>query len=322
MEQNTDRMYWTIGIIVIAAMVLLGTLNLVDAQVLPTIKDKIFNVFNNDKADDTKAIKETDTFLYFKLRDKDESKNEEDLWGRATKNADGTLAISGVADTESGIYNFDTSDAFGSVSSASDSGHGEVIWPDTINGKKVTSIKELASSNITFTGKLSLPKYLNTITDRQFQMSEFTGALSLPDNIEEIGDHAFHLSKFTGTLSLPSKIKTIADSAFERSTFDGNLNLPDSIEYIGNMAFSSSKFTGNIVLPTNLEVIESLAFQYSKFTGVIDVSSVKFINGRAFSESRFDSVIRGSVEVVPNGNDKTGIVITSIWLTTGAPYLG
>ena len=57
MEQNTDRMYWTIGIIVIAAMVLLGTLNLVDAQVLPTIKDKIFNVFNNDKADDTKAIK-------------------------------------------------------------------------------------------------------------------------------------------------------------------------------------------------------------------------------------------------------------------------
>lgn len=48
MEQNTDRMYWTIGIIVIGALVIAGSLFLfkTDGALFNSITAKITDAFN------------------------------------------------------------------------------------------------------------------------------------------------------------------------------------------------------------------------------------------------------------------------------------
>ena len=58
MEQNSDRMYWTIGIVILAAFILLGTLTMTNADVLPAIKDKVTDVFNGKDDKSPEADKE------------------------------------------------------------------------------------------------------------------------------------------------------------------------------------------------------------------------------------------------------------------------
>ena len=45
MEQNTDRMWWTIGVVVLGGALIVGAMALIDSNLLPQITAKMTELF-------------------------------------------------------------------------------------------------------------------------------------------------------------------------------------------------------------------------------------------------------------------------------------
>ena len=45
MEQNTDRMWWTIGVVVLGGALIVGAMALIDSNLLPAVGDKLTDLF-------------------------------------------------------------------------------------------------------------------------------------------------------------------------------------------------------------------------------------------------------------------------------------
>ena len=45
MEQNTDRMWWTIGVVVLGGALIVGAMALIDSNLLPEVGDKLTDLF-------------------------------------------------------------------------------------------------------------------------------------------------------------------------------------------------------------------------------------------------------------------------------------
>ena len=93
---------------------------------------------------------------------------------------------------------------------------------------------------------LKLPYYLTGIAEKSFQgCTGMTGRLLLPKDLESIGDSAFYDCNFTGNLIIPEGVTHIYDSAFSGNNvrFSGQqLTLPSTIELIDSDAFLNCRF--------------------------------------------------------------------------------
>ena len=190
---------------------------------------------------------------------------------------------------------------------------GELVIPDKINGKSVTTIGDYAFSGCRgFTGNLTIPESVTKIGEFAFYgCSGFEGDLIIPNSVTTIGTCAFdgcrgfngklRLSEslttigeaafvgctgFTGDLTIPPKVTTIGDSAFNRCYgFTGNLKISENVTVIGNAVFSGcSGFTGDLTIPENVTTIGEWAFSgCSGFTGNLTIpGSVTTIGDSAF----------------------------------------
>ncbi|AYA33477.1 leucine-rich repeat domain-containing protein [Enterococcus faecium] len=290
------------GLFIVVAIIIFGIFTLTSYVLFKdNLKPTLANIFTNGFNQSTTALNngiilennintdETNSTiyknqLYVKIRDKNESKNESEVWVLLEELKDATYAIkaSGIENT-SPIYNIYNPGISGSTSMT-----GDLILPDTINGKKITLIKEYAFYNSMFNGQLTLPKYLQSIGFKAFYNSNFTGSLTLPDSLQSIEAHAFEYPNFSGELILPDSLQSIGDSAFSGSKFTGSLTLPDSLQSIGANAFGYSNFTGSLTLPDSLQSIGYGAFNYSEFTGeLILPNNLSSIGASAFSGSKF-----------------------------------
>lgn len=335
-EQNTNRLWFTVGSIIVGAVIIFmmrdsvgGVVNNVFGGLDSVIGD-VINDPNHIEAD-----REDATDLYARIRNANESRGETEVWVRARKLNDGTLQIVSSSISDS---------SYGTGSSVMT---GSLIIPDTINGMKITSIGTSAFRASIFNGKLKLPDGLRSIGDNVFSNSAFSGELNLPSGLTSIGFNAFNRSTFSGELKLPSSLMSIRDNAFERSTFNGELKLPDSLmsigfnafrqstfsgelilpnglTAIGTYAFSNSTFSGELKLPSSLTNIGGQAFRASTFSGTLDVSNVIAIHWDAFSLSKIEKVIRGDVEMSDGSTvaNTSGIHPRSIRLANGSWYDG
>ena len=78
---------------------------------------------------------------------------------------------------------------------------GELVIPDTIKGKPVTTIGEMAFFRTRF---LSIPRSLTSIT--------------LPDSVTSIGSSAFRGCKNLTSITIPNSVTSIGDGAFNGCT--------------------------------------------------------------------------------------------------------
>lgn len=233
------------GLFVIVAVVIFGIFVLISYVLFRNeLKPTLANIFTDgleqaeenltgivkEKPINIQSSREDENYLYAKIRDANEAKNETEIWVQAKKLDDGTLELdkSSISD---GNYTSGYSDMTGSLA-----------IPDTINGKKITLIKEKAFFNARFTGSLTLPKYLQSIGRSAFEGSKFSGSLTLPDEMASIEDAAFYYSNFTGSLTLPNNLSSIKGTAFYYSNFTGTLDI-SNIGYIGNFAFGKSSIS-------------------------------------------------------------------------------
>lgn len=268
MEQITDLMWWTIGVIVIGALLIRRGSVLAKVKMLA------------DK-DNVKGVETADGYIVAKIRDEDKTKNKSTIYIFLTKNADGTLTIDHAKEVEGdGLALADST--------------GELYIPDKVNGLDITVIKTAPFETSNFS-KLKLPKNLKTIEPKAFVTSYFKGDLVLPESIEVIGELAFYSAKFSGKLILPPKLKEISESTFFNSKFTGELSLPENIKSIGSYAFQHSTFTGELNLPENIEYIGKGAFEKSTFTGTF----------KSISNSYWDTVTTGKDTSSGGGEGKS-----------------
>lgn len=185
---------------------------------------------------------------------------------------------------------------------------GDLILPDSINGKKITRIRgefiERTNAFLisNFNGRLKLPKYLTYIGDSAFKTSKFKGTLHLPDGIEEIGIDAFMSSEFTGSFKAPKSLKIMNRSAFQSSKFSGTLTIPETVTQFDNWVFTKSKF-GKVVILTDLDNVseDSIGMSENSLQSVLNnqvpfftfdsnkLMSVKStITSNIFSKEKYD----------------------------------
>ena len=193
---------------------------------------------------------------------------------------------------------------------------GELVIPETLDGKKVTAIGNNAFKNCSgFTGKLVIP---DSVTEIIGSSDQYDGAFSgctgfdslvLSKNLTTIGDCTFrNCTGFKGSLTIPSSVTTIDDNAFEGcSGFTDSLTIQSGVKTIGNNAFDGcGRFTGNLTIPNTVMTIGEYAFRYCRgFKGSLTIpNSVTSIGNGAFNWcSGFTGslIIPGSVTSISSG---------------------
>ncbi|HBK4031851.1 TPA: leucine-rich repeat protein [Enterococcus faecium] len=176
-------------------------------------------------------------------------------------------------------------------------------------------------------GTLSIDKSSTSDNNYTYGSPDMIGSLEIPDtidgmkitNISKHGSGSFEDAEFSGSLKLPSSLNYIGESSFHSSMFTGELILPESITFVGEYAFYKSTFSGLLNLPNSLAVIGKSSFAYSIFSGELDVSHVNYIQDSAFSHSKIEKVIRGSVEMSDGSSEEniSGINPHAIKLISG-----
>ena len=170
-----------------------------------------------------------------------------------------------------------------------------IIIPETIGGKPVTAIGDLAFYNNThpsykdcrFTSlDLSQATHLVKIGEMAFDShSELTGPLALPASLETIGKQAFMGCRFTGSLDLPAALTTLGQGAFKYNTGLTGVRFPAGLTTIENAAFSGcTGLSGELALPKSLKKIGAQAFQScSALTGTLTLpEELTFLGSQAF----------------------------------------
>ena len=142
----------------------------------------------------------------------------------------------------------------------------DVIIPNTINGKMVTSIGQ-----------------------ESFYKSNLTSVV-IPDTVTRIGDHAFDENYLTNIV-IPDSVVTIGQSAF-RSNQLKKATIGNNVDYIGNSAFYDNQLK-EIVIPDSVTTIRASAFYANNLIKVTIGSGIKYIDGGAFSKvsSKYQSGI-------------------------------
>ena len=91
--------------------------------------------------------------------------------------------------------------------------------PDTLNGKKVTSVNFyggmlLESHLSTYVKNITIPDSVTRLGNSAFMDCAFLETVTLPDTIKEIGSCAFASCVRLKSLTIPQGVKTIQDSTF------------------------------------------------------------------------------------------------------------
>lgn len=150
------------------------------------------------------------------IAEAEEERKVYDIWSY-TENSDGTI----------NIVNCSSKDE-------------EIIFPATINGKKVYSVKMI--NNIS-------PLYKNTIK-----------SAIISEGIEVVGYEAFNGCKLLSSISLPKNLKEIRGYAFAGCSRLTSITIPESVEIIGYGAFNSCDGLSSVVIPESVSFIAGLCF--------------------------------------------------------------
>ena len=115
---------------------------------------------------------------------------------------------------------------------------GELVIPDTIKGKTVTTIGEKA-----------------------FQYNKLT-SITIPDGVTSIGDSAFANCTRLISITIPDRVSSIGNNAFGGCHRLTNITIPDGVTSIGEKAFSSCTDLMSITIPDGVTSIGDYTFFY------------------------------------------------------------
>lgn len=195
----------------------------------------------------------------------------------------------------------------------------KVIFPEKIDGKKVTEISLFDWENGETIDELVIPKYVKKL-NIQFKSSVFSNAESNgPAKYTVVKGNKYFSSEkgmildksgkkllycpqgMYGKVVVPNGVTEIADNAFSGCNEITQVVLPKSVKKIGEKAFLNCQDLQKINLPSKIKTIDAYAFQNCRFlksitipkrvtklegtfAGCVRLKDVKFAKGSAISD--------------------------------------
>ena len=114
---------------------------------------------------------------------------------------------------------------------------GELIIPDTYNGKPVTTIAALAFSGNKEIGIVEIPDSITLIEDKAFASCTRLESVTMGDGVTSIGKEAFAYCDSLKMITLSDSLTKIDDKAFYYCRKLQAISFPDTLEVIGKSAF-------------------------------------------------------------------------------------
>jgi hypothetical protein len=146
---------------------------------------------------------------------------------------------------------------------------GDVVVPDTINGRRVTALG--LHTDAPGFGPYGV-----------FESCYGATSVTLPNSITSLGTRAFYQCFNLNSVTLPNGITNIGDSTFYYCFKLTNVTIPPGVVSIDAGAFNHCKTLQNLVLPNSLRSIGDTAFYYCALTNVTIPNGVTAIAGNLF----------------------------------------
>ncbi len=160
------------------------------------------------------------------------------------------------------VFAADTGDltvnSAGKITSCVSSASGELIIPETINGKTVTAIGKEAFKGCNLSS-VEIPATVNKIEDRAFFASPNLYSVKFKGTDVTFGNSVFAECDNLLLVTLPSQLKEIKANDFSQCHSLAGITFPETLTYIGDGAFESSGLM-QVSIPANVEYIGKNAF--------------------------------------------------------------
>ena len=214
----------------------------------------------------------------------------------------------------------------------------EITIPDTIDGKKVTSIGNCVFEHCIGLESITIPENITNIENMAFDYcknlesinvdvdnniySSIDGVLfnkeqdkilffpynksdsyEIPDSVTSIGDGAFYRCYNLTNIIIPDSVTSIENYAFCGCANFTSITIPDSVTSIGEGAFSGCRILTSITIPDSVTSISNETFRFCyKLTDIIIPNSVTSIGKMAFEACDLTNItIPNSVTSIGGG---------------------
>lgn len=158
----------------------------------------------------------------------------------------------------------------------------DLVVPQQIDGKQVTSIAKEAFLNNGRVVRIVLPDGLIKIGASAFQGAKYLEEISLPDSLRTIEHSAFNSCGSLKNITIPQGVTSIAENTFLNCKQLSQVFLPSSLKTIAEKAFAVTGLK-EIILPLGLESIGNHAFYGSRYLAEITLpNTVRSIDKYAF----------------------------------------
>lgn len=165
------------------------------------------------------------------------------------------------------------------------SGLIDVVIPETVNGRKVTSIGPEA--------------FWDT---HNYNNGHSLISIELPDSLTSIGRCAFSHCKSLRSISIPNGVKEIGESAFAECTELSEITIPNGVSRIKDSTFFGCDNLQSVTIASSVTIIEQYAFSCcDSLTSITIPEGVTEIQGFAFYKSGLETI------VLPKGIKKIGL---------------
>jgi hypothetical protein len=213
-----------------------------------------------------------------------------------TQSAEASTGKGTVAD-ESLLGVADVGDGTVQITGYSGKDIPDLILPDTVGGKKVSSIAG-------------------------FMKHDELKSIVIPDTVTAICDSTFESCKNLETVQLSSNLQLIGQYAFDNCYALKNITIPDTVTGIGDLAFGGAAIT-KVTIPSGLTELTG-AFATSRLEEITIPGNVKTIDERAFEDmSALKKVtIEEGVETIGKLAFDNAPVLTEVVLPSSVTAIG
>ena len=199
-----------------------------------------------------------------------------------------------AADLSDLIYT--TTDVKVTITDCKTAASGELVIPDTIEGKPVTGIGrvaffqctslttiEVSARNADYTivngvlfnkektvlhtypavktgEKYNIPERVTYIEESAFYGCTSLTSITIPDSVTSIGDETFYGCISLTSITIPDSVTSIGSAAFKECTSLTNITIPDSVTSIGKAAFWGCTSLTKFTIPDSVTSIRLGAF--------------------------------------------------------------
>lgn len=225
---------------------------------------------------------------------------------------------------------------------------GDVVIPDTINGRPVTRIGESAFVFKTGLTRVTIPSSVTKLGDYAFLWCRSLTGVTIPSSVTNIGNYAFQgcdsvtafdvgsanpaYASADGVLFDKNRTKLIQCPALKT----GNYMIPSGVSSVVNRAFMSCINLVKVTIPGSVASIGSEAFQgcpsLTAFSVAADNSDYSSVDGVLFNKGRTTLIQwpRGKTEdyIIPHGVIRVedsafyGCSLTSVTIPSSVTVIG